>query len=432
MKKGAISRWFDNKQFVQIFAVVMAVCLWVVVAMTNNDTISKTIRNVPVDLDFQTANLQNLQLKVIGDPQFFVDVEVRGPRTEVGQLTADSPELATTLRVGQITEKGAYTLSVIPAYEDVGKLPYEIVSYSPETIQVKMDRIGSKTFKVDPVVNGVSTAPPYVFDQQYATPQRVLVTGPEEELEKISGARAVLELTQTLERTYADDVPVELVDVQGDAINLADKHLSLDVEEVQLVVSVLKETELPLEIGFLNVPRSFPLDSLREYMTMSNTSVRIAGPADVVDRLTEIVLGYVDITNLRLDDNTYHYPIELKEISDQIKLRMDDVTSVTVEFDDANWDSAYFNVESIVPVNVPEGFEVTPASTTLQNVEFVGDASVLANMTSGDIVAELDLSEREITVGQTTYPVKISVPGRGLVWATGDHSVVIQVEEEQS
>lgn len=430
-KKFSLEQLFDNKQFLRVFSVVVAVLLWIVVAMTNKDTVPRTIHNVPVNMDLQSANLQNLQLELVDDVQYYVDVEVNGPRTEVGQLTADSPELATTVKLGQITEKGDQDLPVVSALSDadLAKLSFDIISYSPARIQVTLDRFKTESFEIQPVVKGVSTAPPYIYDRQYVSPNRVAVTGPEAELEKVARAQVTLDLEETLESTKVVSRPVELYDVQGQLINLEDHHLSIDTEEAVLTISVLKETGLPLEVRFLNVPRNFPLAELQECMTMSHDYASIAGPQDVVDSLTEIVLGYIDIKDLRLDEHTFSYSLGLDEISEEIRL-LDDIGTVTVDFDDTNWTSAVLNLSGIEVINQPDGYVVQPLNNALYNVEFVGDAETLESLTADDVVIELDLSEREVTPGQQTYPVKICVPGKGLVWAVGDHSVVIQVAEK--
>jgi len=109
---------------------------------------------------------------------------------------------------------------------------------------------------------------------------------------------------------------------------------------------------------------------------------------------------------------------------------LDGVTGVSVRFNTDNWESAAFSVSNIQLINVPPNYDVEQLSQTLSNITFYGDADVLASMSSDDIVAEADLSEKELSEGQINYPVKISVPSKGLVWAIGDHSILIQVTEK--
>lgn len=422
--KLSLSKLFDNKRFLQIFSVVVAVLLYFIVAMTTTEDRTITISGVPVSLDAQAANLTNLRLSAVEGQEYYVDIVVNGPLSVVGQLGADSPELATTARVSQIIEAGTYPLPVTSAYS--GTLPFKIVSYSPRTIDVRFDRITSKSFDIIDLVNGLSTPPPYVFDKTFPTPSKVTVTGPVAEVEKIAKCEVEINLKEPLEGPYAPSLPIILRDAQGEVIDPLSRHLTLSETEVQLVISVLKETELPLTVKFLNPPRSFPLDALQDCMTMSNQSLRVQGPADVVDKLTEIKLGDINIKELRVDDNANVFQLELPAGVES----SENISSVTVQFEDSGWDAARFNITDVEVVSPPADLNVTPLSTRLDNVEFVGNQNIIASMTTGDIVAEIDLSDRALTVGQYSYPVKISVPGKGLVWAVGDYSVVIQVTEK--
>lgn len=424
-KEFSLKKLFDDNRFLTIFAIVAAVLLYIIVAMINDNYRTKIIRNVPVNIDIQSPNLTNQNLTLVTDIQYTVDIEVMAPLTEIGNIDSATPELATTVNVSNIVEPGTYTLPMVSGYE--GDLSFQIVNYSPQTIDLRFDRMKSQLYPIKPVIKGLNTPAPYVFDGEYANPERVSITGPDTELALIHSVEVNLELTEPLESTRSVTLPILLKDVQGEIINPDEHHLTLETSSAQLVITVHKETELPIEIGFTSQPRGFPVDELRSYMTLSVESLVVSGPEADVDRLTEIIVGFIDISNLRLSDNIYTYPLELPETLNS----RENLSSVTVRFETTTWDSALFNISEVQAVSPPYHYDVKLLSTRLDNVEFIGDADILASMTSDDIVAEVDLSERELTLGQTNYPVKISVPGKGLVWAVGDYSVLISVTETE-
>ena len=78
-------------------------------------------------------------------------------------------------------------------------------------------------------------------------------------------------------------------------------------------------------------------------------------------------------------------------------------------------------------MNQPANFDVTVNTQSISNVQIVGDASIIENVSASDIVAEVDLSGSEIAAGQFKVPVNIVIPGKGLVWAKGDYAVVVVV-----
>lgn len=423
MKRFTLKDLMDNKRVIQLLSIVVAMICWIAVAMTSSDTRTRVIPDVPVDLSLQGSTLKNLGLNIIEGGNAYVDVTVQGPRTVVGQLTAE--DLPTTARISGITEAGPYNVTLISANSS-RDLPYEIVGYSPSTIPLRIDRLETVTLPITPVINGISIPPDYVMDEEYVNPPSVTITGPQTELEKIRECTVTVELQEPLTRTYASEEPIRLLDVEGKEINAADSHLTLDLQEAQVVVPVLKTKGLPVVVGFTNVPMSFPLDELLDRMFLSADAVTVAGPVNIVDNYQEIRVGYINMKELSLNRNTYNFPLELP--SAQFR-NMDNVASVEVRFDTQGLTSATFQVSNFQPFNIPYGYDVRVLTSALYNIEFIGDKEVLAGLAADDIVAELDLSEKELSTGQFNYPIKISVPTKGLVWAVGDHSVIIQVSE---
>jgi hypothetical protein len=78
-------------------------------------------------------------------------------------------------------------------------------------------------------------------------------------------------------------------------------------------------------------------------------------------------------------------------------------------------------------VGAPFNYNVEVLAQSLPSVQFIGRPETLESLTAENIIAEVDLSERDVLSGSYVCPVKISVPGRGLVWAVGNHTVTVQV-----
>jgi YbbR domain-containing protein len=184
-----MKKLFANNRFLIVFAAVCSLLLYIMVSITTNDSRTRMIYNVPVKLDTTNATLTNQRLNLVDEVEYFTDIEVYGPLSAIDDLTANSPELLTTVRLNNITEPGTYEPTLVSGYEGGGEaLPFSIESYSPDKIMLTFDRQVGKDFTVEPVVNGVKTSPPYVFDNQYASPETVRVTGPENELARVSSA----------------------------------------------------------------------------------------------------------------------------------------------------------------------------------------------------------------------------------------------------
>ena len=420
--------WMEDKSFLKAFSLLMAILCWIAITTIQKPEQDRTVRNVPVDVEMQEDALNALSLEVVEISRETVSAVIHGERGSVGQIT---PELLTaTVRIGsEITGPGEYTLSLVPAVRDDR---YTLVRYTPATVTVTFDREETRIFEVEPEVNGLAIAPGYIQDVSgiRVTPQKVSVKGPQKEVEKISRCVVRVELNNPLEATYArDNLPLTFLDEQGNELDLKGTHLKLDPNEgAQVVIPVLKTEILPLAFSFTNVPDSFtnPLSAF-DY-TMTDEGVRVAGPVEQVNRYTEIQVGYIDLRTLGLQQNEFTFRVNMPS---ENMINRSNIESVTVVFDTNDWGETVITASQIELLNIPFEQTVTLLDDRVRNIRLTGWNDVIEGLVADDVVVQVDLSERELSPGQHYYPVKITVPTKGAVWANGEYSVLIEVESNQ-
>jgi YbbR domain-containing protein len=394
--------------------------------MMNITDYRTVVRDVPVNVALRADDLARLDLNIIEISHSYVSIEVEGERGVVGNLQPE--DLVTTLQIpANLVEPDVYDLRlelVNPAER------YRVVSFSPRQVRVRLDQLERRTFEIMPDISGVSLAPGHIIEQYTVSPRNITVTGPRAEIERIAGATATvrLELDQVLERTYATELPIVMLDAQGMEMNLAARHFTLSTEQAQLVIPVLRERELPLEIRFLaaGVPERFPLNDLQ--YTMSNYEVLVAGPVDAIMRHHELLLGFIDLRTITPDSHVFTFDVEMPAPA---FINLDNIFTVTVNFHMGGMDEAMFTVGEVELLNIPPRYDVTLLTSTIPNVRMIGEQDIIEQMIADDIVAWVDLSERALTPGQYRVPVRISAPGKGLVWAAGEYGVVVQVSERE-
>ena len=408
----------ENNTYLKVFSVCIALLFWVIVAMTNPDDYQQGFRNIEVDTEPQVDMLVYLGLDTIEITPNQVDAIVYGGLSEVSRLTPE--DLKATIEIPyNLTQGGTYNLNLIQANRS-SESEYR-VEYSPKRVQVRLDRLVQKSFDVEAVITGLSVPSGFILDErQVITPQKMDISGPQAELDRIARCVINVEFNKPLENTHADEYPVVLLDAQGNVINPAERHLTLGAESVQLVITVLREKELPLLVEFTNIPRSFPVGEFS--YSMSSYEIMVAGPVDMVGRYQELVSGFIDVRSVTPDNKSFVFPVEMP--SSKI-INLDGTTEVTLSFNTSGWAEERFTVQNIMLLNEPARFSVELLNNTLYDVEIVGDETILKGITADDIIAEVDLSDRDLVEGQQKYPVKISIPGKGLVWAAGEYSVVI-------
>ena len=97
-----------------------------------------------------------------------------------------------------------------------------------------------------------------------------------------------------------------------------------------------------------------------------------------------------------------------------------------MQFDSTGMVEKNFNVTNIVVENVPLNYEVEVTTEQINDVRVIGPQSIVNGLVAGDIVATIDLSESSsIASGQIELPVKITIPNKGLVWASGNYRAII-------
>ena len=137
-------------------------------------------------------------------------------------------------------------------------------------------------------------------------------------------------------------------------------------------------------------------------------------------------VAYIDIKKLKLD-NVQEYSINIPSNF----VNIENIEKVKVVFDVNGMSS---KILSNILIKVPYtlvNHNIAVNSKKINNVEIVGKKDVLSNLVAGDVVAEIEINDNDISAGQMTVPLKISVPGKGLVWAVGDYTSIITITDKE-
>lgn len=405
---------FDNNTFVMVLSVVVSVLVWVVVAYNIDTTIPSTIRDIPVIVNTGDSNLQRLELSPVTDvDEFTVDIEVIGPRATVGNIKPS--EIQVEAKLNNVTAPGTYelTLEVI----DIRNRQFEIKAVYPETIQIRFDHTVTKKFDIDLKTSGVHILDGYIMEEEYLYPTAVEVTGPATEMEQIAGASAELILNQPISESATYDVPIVLIDDNGDAVESPYFKTSSDTTAVTM--PVLKKKVIPVTFDYVNVPDGFDVDIIDYVITPSE--VEIAGPENMLDTMNELHLGYIDMRTLAPDMNMF-YNMSLPPSF----ISVEDIDEINLQFKPDKFAEKELNIDSdsIYVINASDKYEVTIQSKSVSGVIVYGPVEHLDNITEKDLIAQINMSRLEYKIGQVTVPVDIVIPGKSDCWAYGSHYTV--------
>ena len=407
---------FSDKRSLKLLSLLAAFILWFIVANTVSESRTFVIEDVPVDFDgLSSSAMSRMGLEAVLTDDITVDVEVQGKRYIIGNLKPE--DIKITPDVAKVQNSGIYPITL--SGTDANALGFDVVGITPSSVSVRFDRFASKRLEIKSQISGISTTEGYLIENEIITPNEVVITGPESDIALVNSCVARADTDRVLRDSYSQNVALTLLDEDGNTIE--SNNLSMSVSSAQVTIPILKTKELPFTVDFTNIPHNFNADDLN--FDFSKKSVKIAGPAAAIDKMEEFSLGYIDIRTLILG-SVYDFDIELPSGF----VNIENIETVQLEFDPEDYISVDFNLTEIQPTNVPAGYDVKIETLQLNNVEIVGPKDVMDKLSAGDLIVEVDVSEREVNVGEYILNAKIYSPNGLPVWASGKHEVIVLVE----
>ena len=413
MKK---SKFLQNDATLKILSLVLAIVAWFTVVMFISTERTVIIRDVPVNIDIENSALNTLGLNLVSDKTIVTDVKITGHSSEVGSVSVN--DIVVNAILTGISEPGTYNVSVKASNSNSAR-NFNIVSASPETFSLKFDRTASKQVPIELEFSDIQVSEGYIMENIVVSPTTVVVTGPEKDILDVSKCVIRKEISGKLNKSEVFTSKLILLDKDGKEID--NSHLSLSVDEVDVTIPILKSKELPITFSFLNMRDDFDVSSLK--YELSHQTIKVAGPEVLIDKMSEINVGYVNLEALG-DETHYEFDITLPSTF----INIENTTSVSLDFNFDEYSEKVFEIKKIEIKNPPSNYEVTVSTKKISSVDIFGPSSAINSIKSGDLVAEIDLSGIGLAVGEFKIPVSIYAPNYPNVWSKGVYYAVLTVQ----
>lgn len=412
---------FKDKRIVFVISLLLSFLLWLTVSLVIRPTGEIVVPGVGVNVNVQSGLLSELGLSAIEGDENVVNVTISGSRSVIGGVLPEDISISPSL--SGVSGAGSYELE-LKAVNNSSK-EFEIVSVSPSKISVKFDKYIDKVVPLKYNITGDYNIPDeFIQEEIYTNPSKIIVTGPEIDLEKIEYALVEIVLSGDYSETIAASGEVFLVDKEGNSVDYNKAEITLDNEKATVYIPVYKISNLPFTFDYTNVPEYFDLSNIN--YTISPANILVEGEDSIIDRYSDIFLGYVDIRALNTENSSVKFDVALPEgLTAQ-----DSVNDVYIDFDFTDYVENTFNATQINIINVPKEYKVT-SNTSKVAVTLMGPEEVINSISAKDIVVQLDLSTREITqTGQYRIQADVFLPGGENAWAIGTYSITVTVKEQ--
>ena len=310
-----------NKVLYILLSVVVACGLWLYVITVVSPESRETFRDIPVVLQNEKA-LHSKGMMVTSAEIPTVTLELVGNRSDLRKLNASNITLVADLsKIYRTGEQYLYYDVIFPV-----DIPVSIEQQDPAGIRVI---VSERATKEVPVVVEYSGKVPEGFlvdkENQTLDYETVSITGQASVVEKIHQAKIQVNLEgqrDTISQSYA----YTLCDEQGNPVDA--ERVVTDVTEVKLTLEIQYVKQILLE---LNVIPGGGATEATTKITLSHTSIQVAGAEQVIRELPDIIV----IGELRLADLpvgfSRPFPFKLPEGVENLSMEKNEV-AVSVEF----------------------------------------------------------------------------------------------------
>lgn len=426
VKKFSLENLLNNNRFLMLVSFIIALGLWVWVAIDKSPEIQTVITNVPVKINLENSIPQQLGLQIFGESEFTVDVTVTGKKYVLSNLKAE--DIQVEANTNYVNSAGTKTLQlkVSPTYSSE---EFTISSVSSTYIEVFFDTYKEVELSLSgEVATNLKTIVPEgcIMGDIVFSKSTVTVSGPTTEINRITGVYATASVNEVLEKTTTFDPDVKLITNDGSKLEYS--KISIDEAEITMTIPVLKVVSLPTVIEFKNAPSYF-IENPLSY-TVSPSTVKVAVPVDVLETTKHFVVDTIDFADISNSYNTFNVDVES---INTFKIVDESVKRFRVRINATNYESKTITVPAskIVLKDNRNDFKVTLNGNKDIAVTVIGTPASLEKITADNISIVVDTADKSLTNDTNVIPAKVLVNSENGCWAFGKYDIRVKVTPNQ-
>ncbi len=411
-EKGGFSR---RKALQVVISILVAIAVWVYVDVEKAPDRTKTIRDIPVEFSGESTTLADKNLMLLSGYDTTVDLTIKGPKRELVKISKDNVRLVAS--TSSIDSVGVHTLRWDPIYPDGVQSSSLTVDWASKyKVTVTVGELYTKEVPVNCTVTG-QVADGYFTGETVLDPTSLVLRGQRDDLLNVAYAKLTVNISGAT-RSVIQTESVQLYDNDDNPVD--NGNIRTNASLIQAKVPVLTTKEVSLAVELSGVP-GVAVQSIKT--TVTPTSVRLIGEADVLENINEIVLATLYIEDLDLwQQNSYvvtapdgTWLANSNEVA-TVEITMEGIEEMTVTVDTFSY------------TNVPSG--LYPEITGGLDVRLWGLADELAEMDAAALTAMADLSG--ITEpGSYRVPVTVTISGYRDVAVKGSYEVTVYITDTE-
>lgn len=405
-----------NKLASFLLSFAIAFGLWLYVVTTVSVEYDTTFHDIPVQFEGETA-LEERGLMITSGTDATVDLRLYGSRSNLNKLSTTN--ITVKVDLSRIYDPGTHEVGYDIFYPgDVPSNAFIEQSKVPDTITITVEEWNQKPIPVGVVYTG-SVPEDYLDDRDNALLdyETISISGPASVVEQIARAEIYVDLTDRTE-SISQTFQYTLCDAGGNPVDAA--LITAETAQVRLDLTIQRFKELPVKY---TLAEGGGATAANVTITPDTPAIRVSGSGAILEELTEINLGTINLANIP-EDTTLTYPVKLPEGV----INLTGVDEVNVEIDFTGLRTREFIVENIRVVGVPAGMEYELVTKQL-TVIVRGPSGIINQMTAQDLLVTADISGKTPGTLIVNAAVSTTDPAYDDVGALGTISVSVTLRE---
>ena len=404
-----------SKVFILLISLFVSICLWVYVVTTVNYLGESELRNIPVTFVGQEEMLSDYDLIISEGADSTVSLTLYGRRSVLAQINRNNitamVDLSNVKRSGENLALSYEIIYPDGVDEDDVTVTYRDSYYVYLTVQ----QLETKNLEVRGVLDvNCEVAEGYVARSFSFQPETIDIMGTSDKLALISHALVTVNRTN-IDKTITDDYKVQLVTYEGEIIS--DEDITLMTDTVTTTLPIAKTKDVPLVIEVIEGGGATGANLIRN---IDPASVTISGDAEIVDGVSQIILGTIDLNTITSAE-TFEFPITIPNEAEN--LSGIDKATVTVRL--SGLETKTVTAMQIEFINAPDGYKPTSLTQSLSVVVRASESSI-DSITYQNVRLVANLEDYS-GAGRYEVPVKVYVDGYEDAGVLGEYSIIINL-----
>ena len=408
----------DSKGLYVAISILLAIIFWLYVRAENDIPMENVVRGIPVQIANEDV-LESRGLMVSEVEPAAINITFEGSSSVVPRLNRNN--VTVSVDVARITSEGSYDLTytvAMPTNLNTTGGSGITRSSDVETIRVTVVPLYTRELSIEGTFVG-EVADGYQAGELEITPETVTISGEESAVNQV--ARAVVEVGgDALTETYTGDLPITLLDRDGNVIE--DDRISLSVDTALVILPVQVVRDVPLTVNLLP-GGGISQEDIDRYVKVEiePAAISVACSAEDLEAITSISLGDIDLSTV-LTTSSVERNIEIANELTNIS----GVSRATVTITVQGLEMRTVSVSNFELRDVSAGYHAEIVTQSI-DIQIRGPQESLDQISPSQILVVGDLTDIVSATGRYTVPARVYLNGPDDVGVVGEYTVTVQV-----